>query len=86
MRSPEEVETKLTVLLNTRAKVESLQDAGTLTEDTAKEYTAVIDSTINLLEWVKGTDVEVFTELPVLDKVVALATDIDLFKVISAAD
>lgn len=79
-RSPEEIETKVAVLLGTLSRIDELEESGTLDKSTSEEYRNIIQSTLNLMEWFKGNDVELMADVPVLDKVVLIANDVDLFK------
>lgn len=86
MRTLEDVETKESILLNTINSINELEDSGSISSKTADEYRAVVQSTVNLFEWFKGNDVEIMTSIPVLDKVLLLAADVDLFKSIELDD
>jgi hypothetical protein len=81
MRSPEEVEAKLALLYQVVNSVNASTESGELSAETAEEYLNVVQATINIFEWIMGTDVEVSLQDPVLDKVLAMGT-VDLRKLL----
>ena len=79
MRSLEEIESRISVLMRTRESITALEESGKLSPEQADTFRTVCNSTVNLLEWTKGNDVEAFTSDPVMDKVVLIAQDEDAF-------
>jgi len=79
MRTAEEVEAATAVLTESKEQVRIQHENKELSDPEAEYITKVIDSTLQMLDWFRGADVEITAGTPLLMKAAEIATGVNLF-------
>lgn len=76
MRTEEEIRGAVSLLVATQERIEEMHGEGKLDEETAEAYRETVQTSIDLLEWVMGSDVQADTSNAAAIGVTEIAHDI----------